>query len=122
MITGYKLSSLEIERELLSHPRIREVAVVGEDDIALGEKVVAIVALRPSKTQTVGDDDTVGGDSNTELLSVDAIRSFLANRLASYKHPRRVIVVESIPRNHMGKVNKKTIMSDITLITPVLKH
>lgn len=86
---GYKLSALEIEREILGHPDVCEVAVVGKPDEYAGEIVVAIVMLNR---------DCI------EELTYEALRAFLNDRLANYKHPRVLHIVESIPRNHLGKV------------------
>lgn len=94
---GYKLSALEIEREILASPLISEATVVGKDDLTYGQLVVAIVTLK----------DTVAH------ISIDDLRAFLKDRLASYKQPRQLHVVEYIPRNKLGKVNKKTILSEL---------
>jgi len=98
---GYKLSALEIERELLSHPQILEAAVIGLPDDTLGEKVVAVIALR------------AGAEGETSLLcehtAREALTKYLQDKLARYKQPRDYFVVEAIPRNHMGKVNKKSL-------------
>lgn len=100
---GYKLSALEIERELLSHPAISEAVVVGQQDAALGEKVVAILSIRDNK----------------QNISLKSIKEYLHDKLAYYKHPKELFVVAqgAIPRNHLGKVNKKTIMKDLNLIS-----
>lgn len=100
---GYKLSALEIEREILSHPDVTETAVVGVDDSVYGQKVVAIVTRRSS----------VHDDNQT---TVQSIMKFLEGRLAAYKRPRKVVVIPAIPRNLMGKVNKKTLLKDVGLI------
>ncbi len=99
---GYKLSALEIERELLSHPAISEAVVVGKPDASVGEKVVAILSIRDSK----------------QSINLKSIKEYLHDKLAYYKHPKEVFVVAqgAIPRNHLGKVNKKTIMKDLNLI------
>lgn len=101
---GYKLSALEIERELLAHPLVKEAAVIGQPDPIYGETVLAVLALRTGDTHT----------ATHTVVDTDSIRAFLANKIASYKQPRSVIIVDSIPRNHMGKVNKKTLLKDIT--------
>ncbi len=100
---GYKLSALEIERELLSHPAVSEAVVIGQQDASMGEKVVAILSIR---------------DSN-QNIDLKSIKEYLHDKLAYYKHPKEVFVVAqgAIPRNHLGKVNKKTIMKDLNLIS-----
>lgn len=91
---GYKLSALEIEACLLDHPSILECAVIGLPDETWGEVVAAAVVL-------------VDGHS----LSVDAIREWSDQRLSAYKIPRRLLCVESLPRNAMGKVTKPDVAS-----------
>lgn len=88
---GYKISALEIERELLSHPSILEAAVCATPDPILGESIVAVLSLRP-------------GAPEEAALRKD-LDAFLAPRLAKYKQPRDYIVTAAIPRNHMGKVS-----------------
>ena len=83
---GYKVSALEIEEALRSHPDVSDCAVVGVEDAEWGERVCAAV---------------VGGSANAEEL-----QSWLAERLAPYKLPRRWMRVDELPRNAMGKVTK----------------
>lgn len=90
---GYKLSALDIERVLLEHENIAECSVVGIEDANLGQKIVAvIVAKRPN---------------NTNDLTIDKIRQYGKQQLPNYSLPDSVTLLEQIPRNAMGKVNKK---------------
>jgi malonyl-CoA/methylmalonyl-CoA synthetase len=91
---GEKVSALEVERELLSLPEIAEAAVVGIASEQWGQKVAAVVMLTP-KGQTAGK----GGK---KWSSMD-MRRALKDKLANYKIPQELKVVESIPRNAMGK-------------------
>ncbi|KAI9017487.1 hypothetical protein BC832DRAFT_569974 [Gaertneriomyces semiglobifer] len=84
---GYKISALEIERELLDDSRIQDAAVVGLPSEEWGEIVGAVVVFKKARGLTLSRD--------------------LIYRLANYKIPRVVKVVENMPRNPMGKVNKK---------------
>jgi acyl-CoA synthetase (AMP-forming)/AMP-acid ligase II len=85
---GYKISALEIERELLGFEFIIECAVVGLADEEWGQKIAAVVvSSRPA--------------------DLNEIRHCLRGVLAPYKLPKALRLVESIPRNAMGKVNKK---------------
>jgi malonyl-CoA/methylmalonyl-CoA synthetase len=97
-LSGYKLSALEIETKLLSHPAISEVAVIGKDDAEWGQRVAAIV-------MTVGD-------SPLELAD---LKKWCRDQMAAYKIPKDLHCVKSIPRNAMGKINKKTLMADLGL-------
>jgi malonyl-CoA/methylmalonyl-CoA synthetase len=101
---GYKISALDIERVLLEHPLIAEIAVLGLPDDTWGEKVVAIVVLKEeNKGVSVIDDKTV----------LNSLREFGAANLAPYKLPTVVKILQEMPRNAMGKVNKKALRKDI---------
>ncbi len=89
---GYKVSALEIEHVLLSHPGIAECAVVGVHDDDWGERVCTALVCRPGQT-----------------LTLEALRDWTKQRLAVYKIPSRLIVVEELPRNVMGKVTKRMV-------------
>jgi malonyl-CoA/methylmalonyl-CoA synthetase len=86
---GYKVSALEIEETLLTHPDIKECAVVGIPDPVWGDRVVAALVLREGAS-----------------LTTDALRAWGKERLASYKVPKEVVVMEELPRNAMGKCSK----------------
>jgi malonyl-CoA/methylmalonyl-CoA synthetase len=101
---GEKVSALEIEREMLSLPQVSEVAVVGLPSEAWGQKVAAVVVLSEAG-QTAGK----GGKAWSALDMRRALKEILVN----YKIPQEMRVVESIPRNAMGKINKKQLVKDI---------
>ncbi len=84
---GENISPREIEACLDEAPGVAESAVVGQPDQDLGEVVVAFL---------VGDHG----------LDPDTVAGSLDGRLARYKHPRRYVVVDELPRNDMGKVQK----------------
>ena len=87
---GYRIGAGEIETALLGHPGVEEVAVVGMPDADLGQRIVAFIV----------------GDAAPAELS-----DYVAQQLSVHKRPREVRVVESLPRNAMGKVLKKELMS-----------
>lgn len=101
---GEKVSALEIERELLSLPEVAEAAVVGIANEQWGQKVAAVIVLTP-KGLTAGK----GG----KQWSVMDMRRALKDKLANYKIPQELKVVEAIPKNAMGKINKKTLVKDV---------
>ena len=86
---GYKVSALEIEEVLRTHPAIAECAVVGVPDPDLGERVCAGIIL-------------IQGDT----LNAANLRAWAEKRLAPYKVPRQMVALDSLPRNAMGKVTK----------------
>ncbi|XP_064243413.1 malonate--CoA ligase ACSF3, mitochondrial isoform X4 [Passer domesticus] len=90
---GFKVSALEVERQLLAHPHITDVAVIGPPDAVWGQRVSAVVKLRRG-----------------EMLSVRDLKDWARDTMAPYAIPTELIVVEEIPRNQMGKVNKKELL------------
>jgi malonyl-CoA/methylmalonyl-CoA synthetase len=86
---GFKVSALEIEEVLRTHPAVAECAVVGVADAEWGERVCAAVELR-------------GG----QALTLDELQPWARERLAPYKLPRALLAVDALPRNAMGKVTK----------------
>jgi malonyl-CoA/methylmalonyl-CoA synthetase len=101
---GEKVSALEIEREMLSLPQVDEVAVVGLPSEAWGQKVAAVVVLSEAG-KTAGK----GG----KAWSAMDMRRALKDVLANYKIPQEMKVVDTIPRNAMGKINKKQLVVQI---------
>ncbi|PVX59620.1 acyl-CoA synthetase [Rhodococcus globerulus] len=89
---GYRIGAGEVEQALLSHPGVRESAVIGVADDDLGQRIVAYV---------VGD-----CPDHSELSN------FVAQTLSVHKRPREIRVVDALPRNAMGKVQKKLLIED----------
>ncbi|MCW2666907.1 MAG: long-chain fatty acid--CoA ligase [Frankiales bacterium] len=90
---GENIYCAEVENALAAHPAIREVSVVGRPHPKWGETPVAVVALRDPAAQ----------------LPVAELRAWARERLASYKLPTQVEVVDALPRNASGKVVKGTL-------------
>jgi malonyl-CoA/methylmalonyl-CoA synthetase len=86
---GFNVYPREVELVLESHPAVEEVAVAGVASEAWGEEVTAFVV--PSKRQVLVEEELI---------------AFARERLAAYKCPRRVVVLDSLPRNAMGKVER----------------
>ncbi|MGH3864003.1 acyl-CoA synthetase [Actinokineospora sp.] len=88
---GYKIGAGEIENALLEHPGVAEVAVTGEPDEDLGERIVAWVV--PSG----------------EPPSAKELADHVAALLSPHKRPRVVHYLDALPRNEMGKVTKRAL-------------
>lgn len=91
---GYKISALEIEDILLQHKSIHECGVVGLPDEEWGEIVAAALI--------------------TELSDKDIpeLKTWISNKLPSYKVPRKYIILPELPRNTLGKLTKKKLVSE----------
>jgi fatty acid CoA ligase FadD36 len=87
---GYRVGAGEVEDVLLAHPAVAEAAVVGAPHADLGQEIVAYVVAP--------------GASAQELID------FVATRLSVHKRPRRVHLVDALPRNQMGKVQKSMLI------------
>jgi len=102
---GEKVSALEIERELLSLPQISEAAVVGLPSDQWGQKVAAVVVLHPEHANS--------GRGGKQWGVMD-MRRALKDKLANYKIPQELKIMHSgLPRNAMGKINKKTLVIEV---------
>lgn len=95
---GYNVYPREIEEVFYEHPAVGEVAVIGIPHESLGEEVAAVVALRP------------GANATPEELG-----AFVKDRVAAYKYPRVVELVDVLPKGPTGKILKREItVSDVT--------
>jgi acyl-CoA synthetase (AMP-forming)/AMP-acid ligase II len=93
---GFNVYSTEVEQVLLSHPAVLDCAVIGLPDEKWGERVTAVVQLRPGQKVTQED-----------------VRSFVKERLGSVKAPKQVEVWPDLPRSKVGKVLKTEIKSQL---------
>lgn len=98
---GYKISAREIEDVLRSHPSISEIAVVGVPDDEWGERIAAAIVLRDGHEHP-----------GTDAL-LDDLQAFASDALASYKRIRQLLVVDELPRNALGKVQKHRIVEEL---------
>ena len=89
---GYNVYPREVEEVLYEHPSVLEAAVVGVPHETLGEDVAAVVVARPA----------------TEL-DPDELKAWAKERVAAYKYPRHVVVVDELPKSPTGKILKRSI-------------
>lgn len=87
---GYKISALEIEEVLRTHPSIKDCAVVGLDNEEWGELVAAAI-------------------TTNEDIETNVINSWIRERIPAYRVPRKYVILKELPRNAMGKVTKNDI-------------
>ncbi len=92
---GYRVGAGEVEDALLAHPSVAEAAVAGLPDDKLGQRIAAwvVVSRRVDRAE---------------------VASFLAARLAPYKQPQAIYIADSLPRNALGKVQKRYLLPDGT--------
>ncbi|KAK5175462.1 uncharacterized protein LTR77_000601 [Saxophila tyrrhenica] len=95
---GYKISALDIEREILGLEYVAEVMVVGVEDEEFGQRVAAAIVLR---------------DDIRTTLTLEELRADLRSSLAGYKMPTLLRVVKAIPKNATGKVIKKVLVHEM---------
>jgi long-chain acyl-CoA synthetase len=89
---GYNVYPREIEEVLHEHPAVAEAAVIGMAHDSLGEEVGAAVALKPDASATP-----------------DELRDFAKARVAAYKYPRRVWLVDALPKGPTGKILRREV-------------
>lgn len=93
---GYKLSALQIETELLTNPLIKDVAVVGIADPEWGERVAAIIVPEQGAE-----------------MSLESLSTWAKTKLPKYSVPSVLKIVNTIPKNAMGKINKKELVKTL---------
>lgn len=91
------IAPAEVEGLVSGHPAVAEVAVFGVPDDVLGERVAAVVALKPEHS-----------------LDLDELTAFLTEKqVATYKFPERLEIVPGLPRNPVGKVLKRDLRASL---------
>src|SRR5664280_2883194 len=98
---GFNVSPSEVEAVLRGHPDLLDAAVVGVPSPHGGEKVVAIVLLRPGAE-----------------LNADGLVEFCRERLAAYKVPRNTVAVAELPKSMLGKVLRKQVREEYLASKP----
>jgi long-chain acyl-CoA synthetase len=96
IMSGWKIYPTEVENVIIQHPAIADAAVFGIPDERKGEVPVAAVVLNPSTT-----------------LTEEELGSFCRTHLAGYKIPRKMVIVDSLPRVHGWKLLRRTLREKI---------
>jgi acyl-CoA synthetase (AMP-forming)/AMP-acid ligase II len=96
---GYNVYPAEVESVLAEHPAIARAAVIGAPDPVLGEIGVAFIVSPP--------------DADTTTLERDALKAWCVERLADYKAPDRVEIVDDLPITSMMKIDKNELLQRI---------
>jgi long-chain acyl-CoA synthetase len=89
---GYNVYPREVEETLYEHPAVAEAAVIGIKHAELGEEIGAAVALKPGAT-----------------ADPEELKSFVRERLAAYKYPRSVWLVDALPKGPTGKILRREV-------------
>jgi acyl-CoA synthetase (AMP-forming)/AMP-acid ligase II len=93
---GENIAPAEVESVLQTHPAVEEAVVIGLPDVEWGQRVAAVVVRRPGVA-----------------LDAAELMDFCRQRLASFKKPETVHFVETLPRNHLGKVLRKDLRAEL---------
>lgn len=97
---GYNVYPREVEEVLYEHPAVAEAAVVGRPDDVHGEEIYAVVGLKAGSG---------AGDQAGSVALAEEIKEFAKERLAAYKYPRQVFIVDALPKGPTGKILKREI-------------
>jgi len=92
--SGFKVWPREVEEVLYLHPAVREAAVIGISDPYRGETIKAVISLKAGHTATV-----------------DEIKAFARERMAAYKYPRVIEIVEDLPKTTSGKIMRRLLQT-----------
>ncbi len=94
---GFNVYSTEVEQALMSHPAVADCAVIGLPDDKWGERLTAVLQLRPGRA-----------------VSPEEVRAFVKERIGSVKTPKQIEVWEDLPRSKVGKVLKTDIKAKLS--------
>ncbi|GAA4742471.1 long-chain fatty acid--CoA ligase [Nocardioides endophyticus] len=98
---GYNVYPREVEEVLYAHPDVAEAAVVGRPDDRLGEEVTAYVVLR-----------------HGALADREALQAHCRARLATYKYPRTIVLLDDLPKGPTGKILKRALRPEPVVVQP----
>ncbi len=97
VVSGRRLSTAEVESEIVAHEKVAEAAVIGQSDEDSGQAICAFVTLR-------------GGTEPSEEL-VEGIRTTVAERIGKFAWPKRIIWADDLPKTRSGKIMRRLCLS-----------
>jgi acetyl-CoA synthetase len=111
-VSGHRISTIEVESALVSHPKVAEAAVVGASDPMTGQAIVAFVILRSD-----------AGEGGADV--VQELRTHVAKEIGAIAKPRQIMVVEELPKTRSGKIMRRLLrdiaenreLGDVTTLT-----
>ena len=93
-VSGHRLSTAEVESAIVSHPKVAEAAVIGQQDEDSGQAIAAFVILEGEETE---------GDEDVEA----EIRECVAQRIGKFARPKRIIWTADVPKTRSGKIMRR---------------
>ncbi|MBO1751624.1 acetate--CoA ligase [Actinotalea sp. BY-33] len=102
-VSGHRLSTIEIESALVSHPAVGEAGVAGVEDPTTGQAIAAFVI--PARTTAAPDDAAAWVRHAAELT--EALRAHVAREIGPIAKPRDVVVVPDLPKTRSGKIMRR---------------
>lgn len=102
---GENIASSEVERILYQLEGVQEAAVVGAPDPVWGERVVAVVVMGAGHS-----------------LTLEQLQGFCNGKIASFKIPKQLVVLDALPRNPSGKILKRVLRDDLQVMSAPVKH
>jgi O-succinylbenzoic acid--CoA ligase len=96
---GENVNPVEVENIILSFPKVKEVCVFGIDDVKWGQKIAAAVVKKPDQT-----------------FEADELKHFLRDKIAAFKIPKEIFIVDELPKTELGKVRLADVKNLLQLI------
>lgn len=93
---GENVYPIEVEQVLYRHPNIREAAIIGYPDEKWGESIKAVISLKDTSSP----------------FTIEDIQQFLDGKIARYKMPKKIEIVDALPRNATGKILKTVLRKE----------
>ncbi|HWS59005.1 MAG TPA: acetate--CoA ligase [Actinotalea sp.] len=116
-VSGHRLSTIEIESALVSHPLVGEAGVTGVPDATTGQAIAAFVIPAAGPAGSGGDDDVAAWVAHGEALAA-TLRAHVARQIGPIAKPRDVVVVPDLPKTRSGKIMRR-LLADLAAGEPL---